>query len=208
VSLAAEEINSHGQVIRYVKSKTNRAWKYVAILGVLIIVMLLLIVAYFTNALTENSTTKETISWIVALIKFLLIGGALAFFGVVVNWVYTMRKSEYINKDEILNAVADTEYEYSGTTLNTNPKNVRLEMSMPPYEWMVQFRDEGLVYTFRKGVGIVESWHGETIDRIKAERQRNKIDIKLAEAGIAKNMHSDRMAQMGAIPDDIDEDVE
>ena len=98
--------------------------------------------------------------------------------------------------DEIIEFVADEMHNSKSIYLNTNYENVRVQRGAPG-ESYVEFVDECITFLHVDGVGIVESFPGETIKNIKLQKQQDEIEMSLAKIGIAKKKHMDTMEQYG-----------
>lgn len=109
-----------------------------------------------------------------------------------------------MDKYTIVKTIADEEFQW-GKILNTSTDNVVVEIGGPD-EFLVYFRNENITYTFKIGTGIVESIPGKTIDIIKELKQSNIIELKLAEIGIARKARLAHIADVGAMPEEVEQE--
>ena len=98
--------------------------------------------------------------------------------------------------EEIIKTVADTVYNDRGIYLNTTNSNVRVQRGAPD-ETYVEFLTESFTYLYLENVGIIEKYPGESIKAIKKAKAEDKIQMKLAEIGIARKKHMEKLEELG-----------
>ena len=106
------------------------------------------------------------------------------------------RSSPVKTDEEIIKFVADEIYTDKGIYLNTSLNNVRVQKGGVD-ETYVQFLDTFLTCLYLEGIGIIERYPGESIKQIKKGKQGDIIEMKLADIGLARKKHMEKLDAYG-----------
>lgn len=176
-------------------SKKEKWLKLALVLAVVIIIFGALIFTEFNKK--EEPETIEIIDseksnnlW---YIKYIIIGNVI-----ILCFLFKGGKAQPTLKpdEEIIKFVADEIYMNKGIYLDTNNSNVRVQRGAPE-ETYVEFLKEHIIYLCLEGVGIIERYPGESIKSVKEGKQDDKIQVKLAEIGIARKKHLETLEEYG-----------
>jgi arginine exporter protein ArgO len=174
------------------KSRENRAAKIALILAVFIIIIILLVVFSTPNTtpITNRLTNFKTL---------LLIAGILAL-------LYYMRKKRNPpTQYDIIKTIADEEYKHRGTLLDTSTTNIIVKQNTL-MEYFVEFIREGIIYTYRVGVGVVESNPTQSISRRLENERQDKIRLLQAELDIKAQEKVRELKELGLLPEEEEYD--
>ena len=173
------------------KSKKQRWLEYSLILALVIIILGSLVLFGSNNNDVGVDAKPDTADNQNDLLKYIVV---LIIIILIVN--RGKPKPSAMNHNEIVEFVADEIHDSKSVFLNTKYENVRVQRGAPG-ESYVEFVEECITFLHLDGVGIVESFPGETIKNIKLQKQQDEIEMSLAKIGIAKKKHMDSMEQYG-----------
>ena len=171
---------------------TNQKWLEIGLLlAILILVIGFLIFTGFddkkeaTKVVGEGGAEEKKSFWkfLAAVVPYIVII-VLAYF------LYNNNKANFTQRtyNEVIELLAKEVFSTKDIYLNTKFTNVKVERGNPN-ETYCEFLNEHITYLYAEGVGVVEIFPGQSIRNIKKGKQEDKIQMKLAEIGIAKKKH-------------------
>lgn len=184
-----------GYIEKY-KSKKQK-WLEISLALVVLILLIggLIVNNINTNVSTDNSTQTQQ-QGVDEESKYPYVKYIIGI--VVLYWLFGKKNviSNVKTDEEIIDFVADEIYKTKGIYLNTKFGNVKTQNGAPN-ETYVEFINEHMTYLYLDKVGIIERYTGETIRDVKNSKQEDKIQMKLAEIGIANKKHIDKLEEYG-----------